>query len=577
MIGSVFLFAIPAGLAQIQAVNENPPENPGKVQTVTVELKGVNVIDVLDFFSKETGLNIVAGKGVEGQITLFLKDVEVRKALETVLETADLAMIEEGPGLVKILTKEEYLNRFGKPYYDRRELRSFTLHNAKATMIAPLLESLRSQTGKIMVDPRSNTIAMLDTLDILESAERLVADLDVPSVTRSFALRYSKAEDLEKKLKSVVTPETSTLEMDVRSNKIIVTDTQKKMQQIEEMVRSFDTQPLQVLIEARIVEVDLTDNARYGINWNLVFDNVGSLNGVNLRPNFSVTAPTGGTLTTATLGADNDDIQTVIQALEQFGKTNTLSSPRITVLNDEEAKLAVATREPFVTQTTVQAENTATTADNVQFIDVGVTMSVKPKITDDDYILLKIKPQVSSQGTPLELQGVASGSNTTFVRSRIPVVTSQEFETTVVVKSGHTIIIGGLIQDAEQKTMQKFPVLGDLPIIGAAFRSKTHNFSKTELVVFLTPRVVAATSQTQETKHFFNKKNQLLPFDEAGGYPFDKGIYQSQGPLRSDDKPYWRVQKGDWPNWFPSRDLNARPWDRYAGTEETEKKVQPSP
>ncbi len=560
----VSMLLLPVLDAETVSDNQGAASVAAKPPTITMELKGVDVVEVLNFFSKESGLNIVAGRGVTGQVTIFLRDVGVRKALETVLEAAGLAMTEE-EGLIKVITEQEYYSRFGKPYNDRRLLKSYPLRFAKAESIAPLLEAFRTQTGRIMVDTRSNTIAVLDTAGVMQSVEKLLGDLDVIAETRSFSLRYSKVQDLEPKIKPLIS-ETGSLQVDPRSNRAVVIDTKRKVDQIAKVIESFDVQPSQVLIEARVVQVALNDNARYGINWHVVFHHISKLNEVNLQPNYSVTAPNGATITTLTLGSqggNSNDIQSVIQVLEQFGKTNTLSSPRITVLNDQEAKLAVATREPFVTQTTVQAQTSSTTADNVQFIDVGVTMNVTPKITDDNFVVLKIKPQVSTEGAPLELQGAASGSNVTFVRTRIPVVTTQEFETTVVVKSGHTIILGGLIQDSEQKSMQKFPVLGDIPWIGSAFRSKTNNFSKTELVIFLAPHILASTSQTKEHQFYFNKRGQLLPFDEVGGYPFDKGIYQSQLPTTSNDKPFWRLTSQDSPQTTRPDRMNSRSYDRY--------------
>lgn len=534
-----------------------------KNEKITIELKAVNVLDVLDFLSKESGLNIVASSNVQGQVTIFLKDLEVREALRTVLEATGLAMIEED-GVIKIMTSQEYMTRAGRQFNDRRVLRSFVLHHAKAERVAQMLDLIKSETGKVSAEMRSNSVTVLDFPEILESMEITLAEIDIPSETINFKLKYTKAEEIEPKIRPLLTPETGSLSIDIRSNRVVISDVPKVMTLIKKTIESFDVQPPQVLIEARIVQVELNDNARYGVNWSYIANHVGSLNTVNIQPDYSVSAPTGGTLTTFTLGAGEDDLQVAVQMLEQFGKTNTLSAPRMTVLDNEEAKLAVATQEPFVTQTTVQGDSTSTVADNVQFIDIGVTMNVTPKITEDGFIVMKIKPEVSTQGDPVELQGAASGSDELFTRTRIPVKTTQEFETTVIVKDKHTIVVGGLIQDTEQKSMQKFPILGDLPILGTMFRSKTHNFSKTELIVFLTPKIIKGDSDPVEYSRFINQRGQMESFDRVGGYPFDKGIYQSQGPIRSDDVPYWQRQKGDVSEWFPPENLNTRTYDPYA-------------
>jgi general secretion pathway protein D len=271
------------------------------------------------------------------------------------------------------------------------------------------------------------------------------------------------------------------------------------MRRVAKTVRAFDVRQPQVLIEAKVIEVKLNDNFRFGINWQLVVEKLATLNTLAAAGTYAVSPPAGATLTTLTLGSGLDDLQVVLQMIEKMGKTNTLSSPRLTVLNNEEAKLAVATREPFISQTVVQSVNTSTTADNVQFVDVGVTLRVTPAISEDSYIQMKIKPEISTAGTPLELQGVAQGSNTAFTRTRVPVVTTQELETTVMVRSGTTLVIGGLIQDKQDKTIVKLPILGNIPVLGRAFSSKANDFTKTELVIFLTPTILDPAKSSTES------------------------------------------------------------------------------
>jgi general secretion pathway protein D len=322
------------------------------------------------------------------------------------------------------------------------------------------------------------------------------------------------------------------------------------MRRVARTIRAFDVRQPQVLIEAKVIEVKLNDNFRFGINWQLVVEKLATLNTLAAAGTYAVSPPAGATLTTLTLGSGLDDLQVVIQMIEKMGKTNTLSSPRLTVLNNEEAKLAVATREPFVSQTVVQSVNTSTTADNVQFVDVGVTLRVTPAISEDSYIQMKIKPEISTAGTPLELQGVAQGSNTAFTRTRVPVVTTQELETTVMVRSGTTLVIGGLIQDKQDKTIVKLPILGNIPVLGRAFSSKANDFTKTELVIFLTPTIVNPAESTAEPGRYLDREGKPLPHNEAGGYLFRPAYSHSQGPVRTDDMPYWEMTRLKWPEYF---------------------------
>ncbi len=576
----VFLFAAcatvgPRVLAQSEeGPSVGPPESgpaggedealgilPGTAQDrISLELKGVDVLDVLKVLAKKSGLNIVAGKNVRGQVTLFLQDVNVRDALDIILETAELAY-EEKEGILKVITDKEYEAVYGQPYRELKELRTYTLKHAEAKDAVAPLNEIKSTVGKLVVDERTNSILALDTPEVLDRIEKALDEIDVPLRTENFQLRYAVAEDLQAKISEMLTPGTGVVRVDARTNKIVVRDRAEKIQEIRKLVESFDVPPEQVLIQAKIIEVELSDRHRYGIDWSYVVDtaaehNILGFDKVNLDSPFQVSAPSaGGSLTTFTFGEGTDDLIFFLQLLERVGKTNTLSSPRLTVLNNQEARISVATREPFVSQTVVQGDNTSTTADNVQFVDVGVTMAVIPTITEDGHVLLKVKPEVSTQGTAFTI------SNTNnVVTTRVPVVTAQEVETTVLVRSGDTVVIGGLIQDKEDKATNKFPIVGDFPFFGSFFRSKSNDFTKEELVFFLTPTILTSSQgsrvATQEGKLYFDEKhpNQVRDFNEAGGFSFEKGLYHSQGIFRSDDRPYWKLRGDEVPQWRQGAD-----------------------
>jgi len=522
---------------------------PALAQKITMDLKGVDILDVLKILSKRTGLNIVAGKNVGGNVTLYLQNVDVWSALKKILETADLAYVEED-GIIRVMTDKDYETLFGKPFRDYRKAHVFNLKNAKASELGEIVNQLKSNIGRVIIDERSNSIIAFDTQLVLDDMGKTLSEMDTPTDSKVFTLRYALAEDLEPKLKSVVNPVTGSLEIDKRSNKIYVRDLADRVKQVAAIVKEFDAQPLQVLIDAKVIEVVLNDQSRFGVDWNAILERTPK-NPYKFSSPLTVTNPSSGPLANVTFAtltgdkigdANQDDFNFVLSALDGVGKTNTLSSPRLTVMNNQEAKLAVATREPFVSQTVVQGANTASTADNVQFVDVGVTLTVKPTIAADNNVMMKIKPAVSSAGTPLELQGVASGSNTTFVRTRVPVVTTQEVETMVIVKSGTTIVMGGLIQDKTDKSFRKIPVLGDIPFFGAPFRNKSEDAKKTELVIFITPHILKPNTSTDEQERFLNGKGELLDFDKVANVNFAEAYKRSDNPWEKANRPYWHEQ-----------------------------------
>jgi len=173
--------------------------------------------------------------------------------------------------------------------------------------------------------------------------------------------------------------------------------------------------------------------------------------------------------------------QIILEALKKLGKVETVSNPRVTVSDNQEAKILVGTKEAVVTvTTTVPATGATVTAPEIQFVDVGTKLFVTPSIKGDGHIQLKVRPEVST--AKIE----------TFQSNRIPIVTTTEAETNVLVKSGTTLIIGGLIDTKVERTQSQIPLLGDIPILGAAFRSRVDTNKKTELVVFLTPQIISA-------------------------------------------------------------------------------------
>jgi len=186
-----------------------------------------------------------------------------------------------------------------------------------------------------------------------------------------------------------------------------------------------------------------------------------------------------GQLTVGTLAEDNFNV--VVQLLQTVGKANILSRPQIAVVENQEAKILVGTREAFVTSVVTQTQQAATTAEEVTFIDVGVSLTATPTINKEGFVTMKIKPEVSSVNRVLT---TANGNG-------IPIVETSTAETTVMVKDGATIVIGGLMKDDNIHETKKVPFLGDIPIIGAAFRSKDENTVKSELVIFLTPRIIS--------------------------------------------------------------------------------------
>jgi len=282
-------------------------------------------------------------------------------------------------------------------------------------------------------------------------------------------------------VEKVLTPNLGAVRLDKRTNTLVVTDVTRRMKDVQRVINAFDRKTREVMIESKIIQVRLDDEFQMGVNWEVLFQQLANL---SLKGTFPISPPVGplgpvGQLTVGTLADDN--FTAVIQLLQTVGSTDVLSTPRISVVENEEAKILVGTREAFITSTVTQTQQAATTSEEVTFVDVGVSLTVTPTINQEGFVTMKIKPEVSSVTRTLT---TASGN-------QIPIVQTSTAETTIMVKDGVTIIIAGLIEDQSLNTTKKVPILGDIPILGAAFRSKEEEVIKSELVIFLTPTIIS--------------------------------------------------------------------------------------
>jgi len=468
-----------------QSSASTPPEQSTSLMMDVLELKDMDIGDVLKLISKKSGLNIVSGRDVVGKVTIYLKNVDVRDALRIILESNNLAYIEEN-SIIKIIPGAEYEKIYGYKFGQDLATKIIPLKYVKTPEVVAVLDQLKSQSGKISSDAVSNTVILVDRLDKIVLMEDMIQRMDIPVVTRAFEIRYSKAEDVAKKIESFLSKNIGKVEYDGRSSKVLVTDTEEKLGQIAKMIQTFDTKHPEVLIEAKIVQVNLNDQYKLGVDWEAIVSDFHSL---DLASQFDILSSTDkrGKLSIGTLSGD--DYTVLIEALQTVGDTNILSNPRITVINNEEAKILVGSSEPYVTtQTTTTSSGPSTTAETVNFIEVGVKLYVTPVIHGDGYVTMKIRPEVSARTDYL----------TTSTNNKIPIVETSQAETTVMVKDGITIVIGGLIKEQDSKTINKVPLLGDIPVLGRVFRNEDKEKTKTEIIIFLTPTIVTGDKPSTE-------------------------------------------------------------------------------
>lgn len=450
--------------------------------TITLDIKGMDIVDVLKMLATRADLNIVVGKNVTGRVTLFLKDVDIWDAFEITLLANDLAYEKKGE-IINVMTQKDYELLYGERFQDKKQAKPIQLKYAKAADLSRALNQIKTNIGRIVVDEGSNTIVLIDSPEKVKEMSEFIKNTDLPTQTKVFNLSYALADKLSAKIQEAITKGVGSMKIDERTNKIAVTDYPEKLEEIAKIINAFDEKTPQVLIDAQIIEIRPSDKFEMGVDWDYW-----------IRKNFKVTAalPLGTTNrlllgTTSTAPAGKGEYKAILDLLRTIGDTKILSSPRIMVLNNQEAKILVGTKDAYITSTISQTGTGSTvTSQAVNFVDVGIKLYVTPTINRDGFVTMKIRPEISSATRT----SIKSEDKVT----EIPIVSTSEAETTIMIKDAITIIIGGLRKDERTKTVKKIPLIGDIPGLGFFFRSTSDEVKKTELVILLTPHIMSGES-----------------------------------------------------------------------------------
>lgn len=513
----LFLLICPLGFSDSNMVNSI--SSKGIEGRISLNLKGMDVVELLKTLADKGKMNLIVGNNVKGRVTMFLDDVDINDAFEIILAANDLAIDKKGD-IIYVMTQAEFINRYGQSYGDIRKTKIIKLIYAKAVEVSKLLSQVKTRIGRIVVDEGSNTIVITDTQEAINQAEELVKSVDLPTDTVIYDLNYAKAADIQAKIQPMITRAIGSVQVDERTNKIIITDLKENLKKIKKLVFAFDVKSPQVLIDAKIVEITLNDRFKLGVDWEGVFKKVDTE--MTATSNFGLASQgefNPGAEILITKSKNDDDYSALVQALKIVGDTNVLSSPRITALNNQEAKILVGSSEPYATNTVTQGESTTTVASTLTFLDVGVQLFVTPTINKKGFVSMQIRPEVSSQ----------SGTYTYGEpETTVPIVTTTKAETTVSVKDGNTIIIAGLISDTRSSTVNKIPILGDIPILGHAFRESDKEISKKELVIFLTPHIVSGENNFTEIADSYPVGEKHFTVPE--GFTFERRNPSSMSP-----------------------------------------------
>ncbi len=334
---------------------------------------------------------------------------------------------------------------------------------------------------------RQGNVLRIATLNDLKKEEEAAIALTTarlkvePLVVKVFPINYAKVDDLATKLKDFLS-ERGKATGDVRTNTVVITDVPQNLERISQLVQSLDTQPPQVLIEGRIIEATDSFQRQLGVNWFAGGSNAGYRLGqssnadIVVRPTLNIQTGVAAS-SSLNLNLSTFDILGNINATlslnELENKIRTLSSPRIVTLSNEKATINQKISIPIPTIQTTAAGTQTTYA----FRDLELKLEVTPQITSNASVIMNIVVKREIQGARINDQLS---------------VESREASTKVMVRNGQTSVIGGVYQNDLNELNQGVPVLKDIPVLGSLFRTKNTDTRRTELMIFLTPRIVAA-------------------------------------------------------------------------------------
>lgn len=276
---------------------------------------------------------------------------------------------------------------------------------------------------------------------------------------------------------------------DAENNALLISTTAREYERIERILRQLDVLPTQILLEAVIAEVSLNDELKFGVRW--FFENGNfSIKLTDLASGFTGPSFPGLGLTYAA-----NDIQVTLNALSSVTDVKVISSPNLMALNNQKAVLQIGDQVPIVTQTSSSVEDAnAPVVNRIELKDTGVILSMTPRVNSSGRVLLDIEQEVSNV-----VRTTSSGIDS-------PTIQQRKVATRVAVNDGEALALGGLIQERKTNTRGQVPVLGEIPVIGNAFKNKTDKIERTELIIFIRPRVVRNVKEARSVTEEFRQK-----------------------------------------------------------------------
>ncbi len=505
-----------------------------------LNVKEMPVEEVLALIAEQGEFNLAIGSEVNGDVTLYVADVPANELLDLVLGMVEAAYVEEN-STIWVMTTDDYEERYGEPYFENTVTEVFSLRHLRAEDVADDIQSLVGRDGEVVADEAQNSLLVIDTRATLRKVREYLAVLDHPEETRVFPVQYmpvlqlteqvtgllpegtsvvgdplgrklvitapsfeiqkletliplldvqpdltvqtftiqhARADTLKMSLEPFLTAEIGSIHADVRSQRLVVQDFPEVVAEIGDRIADFDVPRRQVLIEARIIMVALSNNIKSGIDWAVLQDRV------NVTGTFPALGPTDPGLRGDFGDLTSKNYQVVVDALEEFGETKLLSSPRVVVSDGGTGYIHVGSQVPYKTVDSREATSGSVNRfEKVTVVDVGIRLQVTATLNGEDMVNLSVKPEVSS---------------VTGYSENIPIVDTATAESNITIEDGNTAILGGLIKEEIRKVRKGIPLLMHIPLLKYVFSSTSDQTMRSEMAILLTPRIMSGREKVEE-------------------------------------------------------------------------------
>ncbi len=512
--------------------NGNQPKvTVSEQMTVDLHVKDENVTNVLEMLSIQSRKNIIASKSVSGKVSADLYNVTFGEALDSILHVNGFAYLEQG-NFIYVYTAEELAKI--EASLKRRAAKVFKLSYLNAQDASEFVKPMLSQGGEIKASTKSENFTISDSSPVGKDDYALGAT-------------------------------------------IVVIDYEENINAIEKLIGELDTKPAQVLVEATVLQTTLSEANAFGFDFSIIADvNFNDFAGALGGP-FGIvnqirapSAPTPGSLadnraialnstagktdgpSTFKFGLVSDHVTLVTRLLDEVSDTTVLANPKLLTLNRQPSRVLVGQRVAYLNTTATETSSTQ----SVEFLDTGVQLYFRPFVSASNEIRMELKPQVSDAKT--RNVGTSGGQQVT-----VPDEITQEVVTNVMVPDGMTVVLGGLFRETTITSRQQVPVVGDIPIIGNAFRGQDDSVRREEIIFLVTPTIMNNNVLLSQGETALNSMERVRAGTRQGLLDFSRDKMTSALNLEAEraarDGKYedamWKLQR--------SLSLNPKQADAY--------------